>query len=317
MALANPDVRSGNPAIAGIAIAIAGAGLFSLKPILIKLAYAEGVDSTTLMALRMALSLPIYIAIGWHAWLVSPLAGKRLAGERLASGQLRALGWRVAAVGVLGYYGASYLDLWGLTLITAQFERMILFTYPTLVALLGWLFFRQRLTGHALLALAMSYAGIAVVFGHDVQDFGDDVAFGTVLVLLSSLCFAGYMLFSKPLIEQLGSRLFTCLAMSAASLAILLHYALLHEMSLDQVSARVLWLALAIALLATVLPSLLISEAIKRIGPGHTSIVGSIGPVITSLLAVMVLDEAFSWAHLLGLGLVIGGVLYLSRGMAK
>ena len=310
MALAKTRAQPGNPAIAGIAIAIAGAGLFSLKPILIKLAYAEGVDSTTLMALRMAFSLPIYLAIGAHALLQGAASGSSQ-GEAL-----RRLWPRVALLGILGYYGASYLDLWGLTLVTAQFERLILFTYPTLVVVLARIVYGERLTRHALVALLLSYAGVAAVFGHDLRDLGPAVLSGTALVLGACLCFAGYVLFSKPLIDRLGSRLFTCLALSVASLAILLHYVIVHGVDLPQVSPTVLWLVLLIAVVATVLPSLLIGEAIHRIGPGPTSIVGSIGPVITSLLAVIVLDEAFSWAHVIGLGLVIGGVLYLSRGMA-
>lgn len=303
MSLADTDEQASHALRGGVSIAIAGAALFSLKPILIKLAYAEGIDSTTLMALRMAFCLPFYLLIGWHALRDSPLSLR----------DALPLWPQIAAVGVLGYYGASFLDLWGLTMITAQFERMILFTFPTFVVLLGWAFVGERPSGRQLLALLLSYLGIALVFGHDLGNLGSDVPFGTALVLASSLCFAGYLLFSKGLIAQLGSRLFTCLAMSAASLAILIHYLLIGDLQLAAIPTSVLWLALLIAVFATVLPSLLVSEAIKRIGPGQTSIIGSIGPVITSLLAVMVLDEAFSWAHAAGLALVIGGVLSLSQ----
>jgi drug/metabolite transporter (DMT)-like permease len=286
----------------GIGIAIAGAALFSIKPILIKLAYAEGVDATTLMALRMGFCLPIFLLIGWHA----------LRDSALSLRETLPLWPPIAAVGVLGYYAASYLDLWGLTMITAQFERMILFTFPTFVLLLGWALHGDRPSRRQWFALALSFLGIALVYGHDLGNLGDEVRFGTLLVLASSLCFAGYLLMSKNLIGKLGSRLFTCLAMSAASFAILIHYLLMGELRLASISSTVLGLALLIAIFATVLPSLLISEAIKRIGPGQTSIISSVGPVITSLLAVLVLDEVFGWAHAAGLALVIGGVLSLS-----
>ena len=294
--------RKSQPPFSGYLLIILGATFFSLKPILVKLAYAEGIDSVVLMTLRMGFSLPIYLVIAWLA------LRNRAANPQLSSTLLM----RVFLIGILGYYGASYLDLLGLTYITAQFERLILYSYPTMTAVLGWLFFAQKLTGRMLIALLCTYIGIALVFGHDFSNFGEEVLLGASLVFASALCFTLYLLFSKREISLIGSKLFTCFSMSAASLIILLHFSLTHALDDLWVSQTLLLLSLAIAIFCTVIPSFLVAEAINRIGPAQASIVGGAGPVITTVFAVYLLGEQFTVYHLAALVLVIAGVLMLS-----
>src|SRR4051794_15563632 len=141
----------------GYLFAATGAILFSTKAIFIKLAYRYGVDAETLLALRMGLSLPFYFGIGFLA-----IRDRRRRGEPLPSGRLAL---RAALVGALGYWFASYTDFLGLEYISAQFERLILFTYPPFVVLFGALFFRQSVSPRALMALGVSYAGLALIFG--------------------------------------------------------------------------------------------------------------------------------------------------------
>ena len=292
---------AGGGTVSGLLLALAGAALFSLKPVLVKLVYQDGLDSITLLALRMLLSLPLYLVIGVLLACRQP----RLLERRKALAA-------AAAAGVLGYYLASWLDLLGLERIGAQLERLILFTYPALVALLGRLLFRQRLGRGAAAALLVSYAGVGLLFLQDYRLAGETVVAGSLLVLASACCFAGYVLFSKPLVGVLGSGLFTSVAMSAASGMILAHYAFTHAWSeLLRVEPRSLLLVLGIALFGTVIPSFLVSAAILRIGPARTSIASTIGPVVTALLAVQWLGEPFGLQRLAGTALVIGAVVLL------
>ena len=291
----------------GILLAVAGVGLFSLKAILVKLAYRHGVDTLPLMSLRMLFSLPVYLVLGFVWWKSGVIEGDKLKGNWLA----------LAVTGVLGYYLASFLDLTGLNYINAQLERLVLFAYPTFTVLIGGLLFKQvqgRALKDLLWLLPITWFGVALMALHDWQLSGTDVLLGTGLVAAAAFVFAFYMIFSKPLIAKVGSKAFTCIAMSAASLAILIHYLIAAPMmAIFSLPTAVYFYAIAIALFCTVLPSFMVSEAIKRIGPQRTSVTGAAGPLITAVVAVFVLGEAFTGYHLAGTVLVVGSVSWMAR----
>ena len=285
----------------GFMLAIAGAMLFSVRPILVKLAYQDNIDSVSLLTLRMLFSLPFY-AILFTYFLRNAERRKTLNSKLIAF---------TALIGLCGYYAASLLDLIGLQYISAQLERLLLFTYPTLVVIFGALFFRKKITSTVITALAFSYAGIASIFTHDFQLYGTDIVKGSIFVGLSTIVFSLYVLFGKQLINKIGSRMFTCIAMIAASAGIIVHFLITNEVSDLITTNKVYLLCLAIAIFCTIIPSFCISEAIARIGPDRTSITGTIGPVFTAFFAVSFLDEVFSIYHALGMILVIIGVAIL------
>lgn len=285
-----------------LVIALGGICLFSAKPIVVKLMYAEGVGSEVTLALRMAMSVPLYMAIG--------LIGVVRKG---APGLTRRNFVYTALVGLTGYYGASYLDLFGLEFIPAQIERMVIFIYPVFVALISWLAFQQRMTKAAWIAFILAYLGIAAAMLGDVHLVGTIDLRGIFLCIASAILFACYIVFSKPLISAMGAQLFTSIAMSAASLGILLHVLVSGHIDEVWVTGDVLYLAVINALFCTVLPSYLASIAIGRLGGQTFSILGSAGPVVTSLMAVLILGELFGPLHAAGLVLVISSIVLLQR----
>ncbi len=290
----------------GVMLGIIGAALFSTKPILIKFIYEYGVDTSVLMALRMGFSLPFYLVFGTLAFW------QRQRNNTPTDYSTRTL-LITALIGVNGYYVASFLDLEGLTRITAQFERLILFTYPIFVAILSAVFMGIKFTRPTAISLTLTYLGLAVIFTNDFQDFGTEIVSGSLLVLAAAAIFAGYVVFSKTPIEKLGSRLFTCFAMIAASVAILVHFLVSNGIGDLHQPWQVYALALAIAVFATVLPTFFLAESIARIGPGPTSIMGSVGPIFTILMAVIILGEKFGVAHFIGTALIVAGVIWLTR----
>ncbi len=134
---APPAVGAKKEVPLGYVFAATGALLFSTKGIIVKLAYGYDVSPETLIALRAVFSLPFYLAIGAFAWINLRLGGGTLPSARLIGTAM--------LVGVFGVWFASYTDFIGLTLISAQFERLILFTYPLFVVLFGAMFFGQRI----------------------------------------------------------------------------------------------------------------------------------------------------------------------------
>ncbi len=293
----------------GYLCAALGATLFSTKAIIIKLAYADGINAETLLALRMGLSLPFYAAIGWAS-----VAERRRTGRALPG---RGLVLRATLIGMLGYWFASYTDFLGLEYISAQFERLILFTYPAFVMIFGALFFVQPIRAPTFIGIAISYLGLAFIFATKVTTLGVEVAKGAALVLAAALAFALYQLLAKEVIGRIGPRLFTCIAMSGAAAMALLQFALTQPLASLIVSEHMLFYGLLVAIGATVLPSFLLNTALQRISAQANSTIGTLSPVVTILLAVAILGEAFSWIDAAGTALVLAGVGWFTLGDRK
>ncbi|MDZ4678851.1 MAG: DMT family transporter [Saprospiraceae bacterium] len=278
---------------------------FSGKAVLVKLAYRYEMDSVTLLTLRMIFSLPFFLI---NAWI-----GKQ---RHKRGGNYEGLRWRdwlnVIALGLSGYYLASLLDFMGLQYITAGLERLILFLYPTMVLLLSSFFLRKAVTRTQFGALLLTYGGVAMALLDHTQLGGDNVLLGAVLIFGSGFAYAVYMVGSTKYILRLGPMRYTSTAMIAASMAIILHHGIVYQWQLWHYPAEVYWLVLAMAIFATVLPTLLVSEGIRVIGAGNTAIISSIGPVATIIMGYVFLGESFGGWQVPGTLLVMGGVLWIS-----
>lgn len=286
--------------VTGYALAAAGAVLFSTKAIFAKLAYQIDPNAELLLAWRMLLSLPMFVATGIFAARGTGLI-ERLVTERRTVGA-------AVLTGLIGYYLASLLDFMGLVYITAQLERLVLFTYPIFVMLLGYLFFGTRLTAGGVASALLAYCGLAVVFKEGFQADGQDTVTGTLLVLGSAVSFALYQLLAKGFIARLGSTLFTSIALSSAAVACIVHYMVVSRSFDFSAPPAFLMLALATAVFATVLPSYLVNAGLGRIGPQATSMISVTGPIFTVGLAVWILGERFTLVDALGTAFVVGGI---------
>ena len=280
---------------------MAGAIAFSGKAIIVKLAYRHGVDAVTLIMLRMLFALPLFVALAWWAGRGKPA--------------LTARDWRVVTLlGFSGYYLASFLDFWGLQYVSANLERLILYLGPTLVLLLGRVLFKRRVARKQLLALAISYAGVGLVFGQELRLEGAHTAFGAALVFASTLSYALYLVYSGEEVKRMGALRLTGLATSVACVLCIVQFALLRSWhSAWQVATPVLWLSLLNATLCTFAPVLMVMMAIERIGAAMASQAGMIGPLSTIAMSVWILGEAFTAWIAAGTVLVMAGIWLLTR----
>jgi drug/metabolite transporter (DMT)-like permease len=296
--------RAGSKAGAGLALAVFGAIAFSGKAIIVKLAYRYGVDAVTLIMLRMLFALPIFAVMAWWASRGQPpLSGRDWAG--------------VVGLGFSGYYLSSFLDFAGLAYVSASLERLILYLNPTLVMLLGWLLYRKTWRPMQLAGMAISYAGVILVFGHEVKLQGEQTVLGALLILASALTYAMYLVYSGQLVQRLGSLRLVGLATSVACLCCLLQFVILRPLgSALAVAPEVVWLSVLNAILCTAVPVLLVMMAIERIGPAITAQTGMIGPLSTILMGVLILGEPFTAWIAAGTVLVIAGIFVFSRGAA-
>jgi len=284
----------------GLLLAAAGSIAFSGKAIIVKLAYRHGVDAITLVMFRMLFAVPFFIAMAWWA-------------GRHQAPLTRNDWWGVWGLGFSGYYLSSYLDFLGLQYISASFERLILYLNPTLVLLLGWVLYKRKITFRQGMAMAVSYSGVLLVFGHEVSLVGDNIALGALLVFGSSVTYAIYLTYSGQLVQRLGSLRLAGLATTVACFFCILQFVLLKPLSALNVEPDVMWLSLLNAIVCTVLPVLMVMMAIERIGPGLTSQIGMIGPLSTLSMGAFFLNETFNLWILMGTVLVLGGVFWVTK----
>jgi drug/metabolite transporter (DMT)-like permease len=294
------NVLGGHSKLSGPMLAVIGVLGFSFKAILVKLAYSmASIDAVTLLALRMIYAAPFFALMAW--W-----ATRREGAAPIARGDWFRLAW----LGFIGYYISSLLDFMGLEYITASMERLVLFLYPTMVVLLSMVLFKQRIGGRIVLALALSYAGILLVFAHDIRVGSDPHALwlGGGLVFASALCYSMYLVGVGPVIARLGSLRFISWAMLISSGFVVAQFLAMRPLAALAAPPSIQLLSLAMAICSTVLPTLLIAEAIKRIGANRTSLIGSLGPVFTIALGYWILGEPVHWIQLAGAALVLAGV---------
>jgi drug/metabolite transporter (DMT)-like permease len=286
----------------GIAFAFFGVLAFSVRPILIKLSYAaHPVSPNTLLFLRMTLSLPFFLAIAW--WLRNQ--APRLSGRDWAN---------VGLLGFIGYYGASFLDFLGLQYVGAGVGRLILFLFPTLVLLLSFVFLHKKPSARELIALVVSYAGIALVVSTQIAPTteGRLFLFGAALIFGGAFLYAVYLVAGSQVVKRVGSMRFTAYSMAISSIPAVLQFFVFEPVSALQLPNEVWLYAIVLATLSTVLPVFLQAEALKRIGANHFAIIGAVGPVSVALTSAAGLDEPFTWMQALGGLLVIFGVLLVS-----
>ena len=288
--------------VSGVLIAFGGIFLFSAKAILVKMCYIDyQIDTISMLMLRMGFSLPLFLVIGFfkNEKDKAPLDFSAL--------------WKITALGVLGYYGASYFDFSGLQYIDASLERLILFSYPTVVVLLSALVYKQKISKKQMIAILITYFGMCIIFLPALMY--KDIkysAFGVLMIVLSAITYASYLVASQHFVPKFGTVRFTTLAMVISCLMVILHYSLDTQASVVGLPSKLYLYGFLMAVFCTVLPSYMISEGIRQIGASKVGILGSVGPVATIGLSILILKETLNIYQVLGGVIIILGVVWLN-----
>ena len=285
----------------GIAFALAGVISFAFRPVLIKLCYAVApVSATTLLFLRMSLSLPFFLAMAWWFRGEKPIARRDWLG--------------IVGLGFLGYYLASLLDFLGLQYVPAGLGRLIMFLYPTLVVILSAIFLGKPATRREFTALAITYAGIALVLSNKLGIAPEhrQFMFGAMLIFGSAMCYAVYLVTGSQLVKRVGSARFTAYTMIVSTAPAVAQFLALEPVSALALPPTLWWYVLLLVTMCTVMPVFLVAEALKRIGANHFALIGALGPVTTVLADFFLMDGALSPLQVVGGALVISGVLLVS-----
>jgi len=283
----------------GVAFSILAATGFSFKAIFVKQAYlVASVEPVTLLSLRMLFSLPFFL-------LISIPALKNIG--KLTFRELLLL----ICLGIAGYYGASILDFMGLEYISAGLERIILFSYPALTIILGICFLGARFDKRLVLPLCMCTLGVVCACLSDLQIHTStgSVWLCILFVAGSAFCYAFYQAFSEPMIERIGAKAFSVLAMLVSIMAVELHFFSQLPLSALRQPSNVYILCAMMAVFSTVLPVFFQSAAIKYIGAARSVLISMIGPALTLIFGWLILGEVITGLQIIGMLLVLVGVL--------
>ncbi|MFT3824140.1 MAG: DMT family transporter [Chitinophagaceae bacterium] len=280
-----------------------GAVLFSTKAIIVKVAFAHTkTDALTLLTLRMLFALPFYLV---SAWAISrnkdnpPLTKKQ---------------WLfVFILGLFGYYLSSLFDFIGLQYVSAGLERLILFLYPTFAVLINAVVFRQPITGIQKIALALTYLGIGIAYVGElhIDTSNPNFFWGSFLIFLCAVTYSSYIAGSGYMVPRIGAARFTSYSMLAATAGIFIHFLVAGNYHSLYQQADLWWYGVLLAIIATVIPTFMLSEGMKRIGTNNVAIISAIGPVSTILQAHFILHEKIFMAQVAGTLLVVMGVLII------
>ena len=289
-------------ALIGAAFVFVSAIAFSAKAIFIKLAYAYSVDAVTLMALRMLIATPFFIVLAI------------LSSQDKSTHTLSVRDWiSIVALGLAGMYFSQLFDFLGLEHVSASMERTILFLYPTFVVVITAVLTGKTIGRRGILALMLSYAGIVLVAAHELSFENNAGTFmGAGFVFISAVTYSSYLVGSGPAIQKLGTQRFTGYTMVVACIAVLMHFSATHPISSLELPRQVYVLGFVMAIVSTVLPVMLLNAGIKRIGGTKASLISSVSPVSTLLLAVIFLNEAITVKQIIGTCLVLTGVLTIT-----
>jgi drug/metabolite transporter (DMT)-like permease len=217
----------------------------------------------------------------------------------------------VLALGFVGYYLASYFDFLGLQYISVGLERIILYLSPTLVLLLSAAALKKRIDGRQWLAMVIAYAGVTLVFLHDVRLDGERAVLGSSLVFLAAVSYAIYLIYAGEVVHRVGSIRLVAYASASATFFCVAQSLIRNPQGLVVQPAEVYGLSLVNASLCTFVPMLLTMAAVKRVGSSLAAQAGVVGPVATVLLGWYFLGETIGPLQVLGVAVVLASMAML------
>lgn len=281
-----------------VAVALSVVG-FSLKSILIKLSYADGISSEQLILLRMSLSAPLFIAA------LAIALYKNTSRIKLFD----MLGIFIAS---LLYYLSSVTDMLGLQYVGVAMERSILFTFPIFTILFSSIIYKTIPSASTIKSTVIAYLGVFLSFVSNSSHMAhSNYGLGIFLIFISAVSYAAYFVCSEKALKTQGSIKFNSFVMILSSLYAILQYVLSQGEVITKISSiEQLRFPLLLSVFSTVLPSFFMAYGIKKTSASFVSLINNAGPFLTLLFGLFVLDEQVSAFDLIGMGLVVSGIYF-------
>jgi drug/metabolite transporter (DMT)-like permease len=277
--------------LVGIVLVAISAAAFGTLAIFGRYAYADGLDVLTVLFLRFSLSAVVmtFLLVARREPLPRGLALLQLMG-----------------MGAIGYVGQAFSYLTALKYASAGLVALLLYLYPAFVAILSSIWLREPITRFKTVALGLALVGTALTVGPE----GGQVL-GVLLAISAAAIYSVYIMVGTQVLKQVSSiQSSTVILAAAGGMSGLLMLG--KGPHLPATGAG--WAAIgSMALIATVLPVVTFLAGLERIGPTNAAMLSTLEPVVTVLLAAMLLGETLKPIALLGGGLILVAVLLLTR----
>jgi drug/metabolite transporter (DMT)-like permease len=279
---------------------IGSAAGFGAMAVFGKLAYGQGVTVGTLLAARFALAAVLFWAL--------------VIAEREAGAGLRAMGRRdlltALGLGAFGYATQAGCFFAALERIDASLLSLLLYTYPSMVAVAAIAIGRERADTRRFIALLLASGGLVLVLANAQAGTLDPL--GAALALAAALVYTGYILTSQGVAGRTEPKLLSALVCTGAAVTLTAGSWALGDLRPGAVTAAGWGWLLSLAVVSTVVAVSLFFAGLKRVGPTSAAILSTAEPVVTVVLAFLVFGELLGPFQLLGGAFVIAAVLVLA-----
>lgn len=272
----------------GIFVVFLATVFLSTKSIWAKLIYLDSLSPLTVLACRAILSLPFFILpmiqFDWKNVNIKQV-------------------FKYSVIGAALYLASSMADFIGLLYISDSLERAVLFTFPIYVFLLSSDL--SRITISQVVLIISTVLGLAIMFNPNIDNHLTDALIGVVLVLISAIFWALFMIYSKRVVANISPTIFTSTYMCITTVFLLFGFILNggdFNVFINLQPYTVMYLIL-LAIFCSIIPSYLMSFGLKRISAFLAAVISAMGPIVTLGLDVVILN------HNLGMNEIIGAIV--------
>ncbi|HNF95269.1 MAG TPA: DMT family transporter [Anaerolineales bacterium] len=277
--------------LTGIILIAISAASFGTLAIFGRYAYAENIDTFTLLFLRF----------GFSASFMTLMLILRK--EPFPRGRVLA---QLIGMGGIGYAGQSFLYLTAIKYASAGLVALLLYLYPFFVAILSMIFLQEKLTRVKAFALALALCGTALTVG---PVSGQPI--GAIMAIVAALGYSIYIIVGANVMKHVSPFQSSTVIFASASVV----YGLLtftNGIHLPQTNFG--WLVIAgIVVVSTIIPVTTFLAGLERIGPTNAAMLSTIEPIITVFLATVLFGDKLAPIVLAGGALILIAVVILTR----
>lgn len=286
----------------GILVVFLATVFLSTKSIWAKLIYLDSLSPLNVLVCRAVLSLPFFlipmIRFDWNSVNKSKV-------------------FKYSFLGAILYVSSSITDFIGLLYISASLERAVLFTFPIYVFLLSSDL--SRITFSKVVLIVSTVLGLAIMFNPTADNHLIDTLIGILLVLLSAIFWALFIIYSKRAVSNISPTIFTSTYMCITTVLLLLGFIIDSKnfTTFSTLQTHTMIYLVFLAIFCSIIPSYLMSFGLKRINASLAAVISAMGPIVTLALDVVILNHNLALNEIIGAIIVTACVTCLTRLNAK
>ena len=281
-----------NTKITGYALGIVAAATYGMNPMFAVPLYRQGMNADSVLLWRYVLAIPIVAAM-------LLLRGRSLGTPRRDVPMLAAMGLLMALSSLTLFASYNFMN--------SGIASTLLFVYPVMVAVIMAMFFHERMSPVAIMAMALALIGIGLLYKNPS---GATLSItGSLLVMVSSLSYAIYIVaVNHSRLKDVATLKITFYVLVFGTLLFASRFACGIELHIPQTLGQ--WANVAgLAIFPTAISFMCTTRAIHVIGSTPTAILGAFEPVTAIILGVTVLGQPISGREWAGIALILVAVI--------